>query len=112
MTRHYTALLREVMSKRIDEREKKRNSRGRERERERRKQGRGMDRGKKDDGRDSPRGKEERKKRKRGREKRRKREREREEPDHLTTLLCLSRHDTQVSGVALRLVHLPRESAS
>lgn len=42
--------------------------------------------------------------------KEREKEREREEPDHRTR--WLGRHDTQVSGVALRLVHLPRESAS
>lgn len=71
-----------------------------------------MNRGKKDGGRDSPGKGREKEEKEREREKRRKREREREESDHLTTLLCLSRHDTQVSGVALRLVHLPRESAS
>ena len=55
----------------------------------------------------------------RGREKERKREREREKErekergKNLTTgHTDLVGNDTQVSGVALRLVHLPRESAS
>ena len=51
----------------------------------------------------------ERKEREKERERKRKgeggREKEREEPDHRTR--WLGRHDTQVSGVALRLVHLP-----